>query len=88
MTFSYGRLHNHSFLSLVSSDGQSNGYQKLLSEHECASASNSIINNIFESGAPTGCYKDSRTDIWAFNPNNTDQTIDNDWTVSEMFCKE
>ena len=62
------------------------GFQDLLSEHECAQASETFLAPS-ESGRPQGCYKET-SGSWAFNPIPSQDTIDNHWMVSEMFCKQ
>ena len=77
------------FQKIFSSTCESNGYQNLISAHECSIASNEIVGIFSLTTQPIGCFYHSDWDRWTYNTHTGSTfTMDQSNSMTEMFCKE
>ena len=78
-----------SYRKIYSGNCDTNGYINLISTHECAQASGSLVQyNEINSTIPEGCVGNNNGN-WSFRASTNSYTIEDASSyVSEMFCKE
>jgi len=76
------------FIKITSGNCESNGYNNLLSPHECAQATNKIVTIENETSYPSGCQLTNQSTILRFNTQNNTRTMDTDAEITEMWCKQ